>query len=70
MFMAEEELSVEVAEIDRIEVYDVYFAKACEDKILEELTANATSADKEYAGLCNSSVSSCPLPHVRHISPL
>ena len=35
VLMSEQELSIEVAEVDRIEVYYVDFAKACEDEILE-----------------------------------
>jgi hypothetical protein len=33
--MSEQELSIEVAEVDGIEVYYVDFAEACEDEILE-----------------------------------
>ena len=33
--MSEEELAVEIAEVDRIKVDDMDFAKACEGEVLE-----------------------------------
>lgn len=51
MFMAKEKLSVEVAEIDGVEIDDVNLAEAGQDEVLEQLAANAASAYQEYSGL-------------------
>jgi len=51
MLVSEEKLAIEVAEVDRVKVDDMNLAKACKDKILEELAANAACADKENTGL-------------------
>lgn len=45
MFMSKEELTVEVAEIDGVQIDDVDLAKASEDEVLEEFAADATGAD-------------------------
>lgn len=45
MFVSEEELAVEVAEVDCVEVDDMYFAEAGQGEVLEEFAANATCAD-------------------------
>ena len=44
MLIAEQELAVEVAEIDGVEIYNVYLAEAGEDEVLEEFAANAASS--------------------------
>jgi len=44
VLIAEQELAVEVAEIDGVEVDDVYLAEAGEDEVLEEFAANAASS--------------------------
>jgi len=44
MLIAEQELAVEVAEIDGVEVDDVYLAEAGEGEVLEEFAANAASS--------------------------
>ena len=44
MLIAEQELAVEVAKIDGIEIDDVYLAEAGEDEVLEEFAANAASS--------------------------
>lgn len=49
--MPEEELSVEIREVDRVEVDDVDFAKAGEGEVLEEFASDATSSNHEHAGL-------------------
>lgn len=49
--MTEEELSVEVAQIDGIEVDNVDLAEAEEDDVLEEFAAYATGADQQDSGL-------------------
>ena len=49
MLVAEQELAVEVAQVDGVEVDDVDFAKAGENEVLEQLAANATSSYHEHA---------------------
>lgn len=51
MLVAEQELAVEVAEVDGVEVDDVDLAKAGEDQVLEELAADAPSSDHQDARL-------------------
>lgn len=48
---AKQELAVEVAQIDGIQVHDDNFSKAGENQVLEELTADATSADHKHPRL-------------------
>jgi hypothetical protein len=57
MLVSEKELSVEVAKVNGIQVYDVYFAKASEGQILQQLTANTSCPDHENPSLLNLSVS-------------
>lgn len=47
MFMPEEELAIEIAQIDCIEIDDVDFAEPGQDEVFEELTADPTCANKE-----------------------
>ena len=51
MLVSEEELPVQVAEIDRVEVDDVDFAEAGADEVLEELAADATGSNHQHLGL-------------------
>jgi len=51
MFVAEEELAIEVAKVYGVEIDNVYFAKAGEDEVLEEFAANASSADHKHTRL-------------------
>lgn len=51
VFVPEEELSVQIREVDRVEVNDVDVEEAAEDKVLEELAANAPSANHQDARL-------------------
>ena len=51
MFVSEKELSVQVRKIDGIEIDNVDFAEASENKILEQLATNSTGADHEHASL-------------------
>jgi hypothetical protein len=46
MFMAEEELAIQIAQINCIEVDNVNFAEPVENKVFEQLTADAAGADK------------------------
>jgi hypothetical protein len=43
--MAEEELSIQVAEIDCVEIHNVDFPKTTDDKILEKFAPDAASTD-------------------------
>lgn len=58
--MPEKELSVEIREVDCIEVDDVNFAKPGEGEVLEELASDATSSNHEHARL-PSEISDCEL---------
>jgi hypothetical protein len=51
MFVSEEELAVEVAEVDCVEIDDVDFAEASEGEVLEKFAADPAGADEEDAGL-------------------
>ena len=51
MFMSEEKLAVEVAEVDCVKIDNVDFAEAGQGKVLEEFAADAACADKQDAGL-------------------
>lgn len=51
MLVAEQELAVEVAQVDCVEVDDVDFTESSEDEVLEQLTANAASSYHEHARL-------------------
>lgn len=55
MFVSEQKLPVQVAQVDRVEVDNVDFAEAGKDKVLEELAAYSSGADHEDAGLCRKS---------------
>lgn len=58
VFLSEEKLTVEIGEINCIEVNDVNLTEPSEDEVFEELAANAAGADKEDFGLGESCVSS------------
>ena len=49
--MAEKKLSIQIAEINRIEVDDVNLTEAGEDEVFQKLTSNSTSANQKYSGL-------------------
>lgn len=51
MLMAEEKLAVKVAEVYSIKIDDMYFAEAGEEKVFEELTADAASANEKDSRL-------------------
>lgn len=51
MFMAKEELAIQVAQVNSIEVDNVNFAEPSKDKVFEELAADATCADKQNTRL-------------------
>lgn len=51
MLLSEEELSIEVTEIYRIEIDNVDFTETGENKILEQFAADSAGADQEHARL-------------------
>ena len=51
MFISEEELAVEVAEVYCIEIDDVNFAEAGQGEVLEEFAANAACTDEQDTSL-------------------
>lgn len=51
VFMSEEELSVEIAEVDCVEINDVNLPEPSEDKVFEKLAADAAGAYEEDARL-------------------
>ena len=51
MFMAEKELAIKIAEVDRVKINDVNLAKTGEDKVFQQFTANPTSSDHQYTRL-------------------
>lgn len=54
MLVSEEELSVEVTQVDGIEVDDMNVAKAEEDKVLEKFAADTTGTDHKDSRLQHS----------------
>lgn len=57
MFVTEKELTIEVAEVDGVQINDVDFAEAGENKVLQELAANSSGTDHQNAGLDNVTIS-------------
>ena len=57
MLLAKKELSIEVAEVDGVKIHDVDLTEAGEDKILQELTTNSSSADHQNARLMVADIS-------------
>lgn len=51
MFLAEEELPIQIAEVNCVEVNDLNFSKAGKNKILEQLASDSSCADEQYARL-------------------
>ena len=49
--MAKEELAIEVAEVDRVQIDNVNLAETAEHEILEQLTSYTASTDKKYSSL-------------------
>ena len=47
MFLAKEELTIKIAQIDRVEIDNDNVRKAGKDEVLEELAANSTGADEQ-----------------------
>lgn len=51
MFVAEEKLTVQIAQIDGIEVNDMYFSKAGQQKVFEQLAADTAGTNKKHTRL-------------------
>lgn len=51
MLMTEEELAVEVAKVDGIEIDDMDFAEPGQDEVLEEFTTDSASAHQQDSRL-------------------
>lgn len=51
VFVTEKELSVQVAQVNGVEVDDVNFAESKENEVLEELAADAAGAHHQYSRL-------------------
>lgn len=49
--MSEKELSVQVTEVNSVEIDDVNFAEAGKDEVFQKLAADTTSANQEDARL-------------------
>ena len=45
MLLTKEKLTIEVAEVDGVQVHDVDLAEAGKDKVLQKLAANSSRAD-------------------------
>ena len=51
MLVAEQELAVEVAQVDGVQVHDMDLAEASEDQVLEELATDTASSYHQDARL-------------------
>ena len=51
MFVAKKKLSIEVAEVDGVQINNVDLAEAGENKVLQELATNSSGTDHQNAGL-------------------
>jgi hypothetical protein len=51
MFVSEEKLTVQVGEIDGIQVDDMNFSETAENEIFEKFASDASSAHHEHASL-------------------
>ena len=57
VLLTKEELTVEVAEVDSVQINDVDFTEAGKDEILQKLTANSASADHQNTRLMVADIS-------------
>lgn len=51
MFVSEEELPIEIAKIDCIEVDDMDLSEACENEVLEKFASNPSGANHQDSSL-------------------
>ena len=47
VFLTKEELAIEIAQVDGVKIDYVYLTKACQDKVLEEFTANPAGTNEK-----------------------
>jgi len=47
MFLPEKKLAIQVAEVYCVEIDNMNFTEACQDKVLEKFAANTASADEK-----------------------
>jgi hypothetical protein len=52
VFSSEKKLSIEIAQVDRVEVEDMNLAKAGKGKVLEQFAADAACANHQNSTLC------------------
>lgn len=62
VLIAEEKLAVEVAQVDGVEVNNVYLAESCEHQILEQLASDTSSSYHEHARLSSRQYIAIRLP--------
>jgi hypothetical protein len=51
VLMSKEELAIQIAQVDSVEINDVYCAEAVHHQILEKFAPNAASPDHQDTGL-------------------
>lgn len=51
MFLSEEKLTIQIAQVDCIKIDDVNLSEPGHDKVLEQFASDAASANEEYARL-------------------
>ena len=57
MFVTKKELTIEVAEVDGVQINNVDLAEAGENKVLEELATNSSGTDHQNTGLDDVTIS-------------
>ena len=57
MFVTKKELTIEVAEVDGVQINYMDLAEAGENKVLQELATNSSGTDHQNAGLDNVTIS-------------
>jgi hypothetical protein len=51
VFVSEEELPVQIAEIYRIQIHDVDLSKSSQDQVLEQFTSDSAGSDHQHTRL-------------------
>ena len=57
MFVTKKKLTIEIAEVDGVQIDNVDLAEAGENKVLQELATNSSGTDHQNAGLDNVTIS-------------
>jgi hypothetical protein len=70
VFLSEEKLTIQIAQVDGVKVDNVDFAEAGEDKVLQQLTADPARADKKNSRLEDEDVSLAGVTSVANSLPL